>query len=384
MQCDAQPARSVRGIEVRPAGFRRPVYCLLGIPIDALTQSEAVQRIRTAVASHLPCRFVTPNVHFMITAHAEPAFRDSIIAGDLAVADGMPLIWIARLLGVPLKERVAGADLFEALLRGEGGNLKVYFFGAPDGVAEKASQRLNALAGPVQCVGFASPGFGSVEALSAPETIGRINASGADFVVVALGAKKGQAWIERNRRDLIAPVVSHLGAVVNFVAGTLVRAPRWMQSSGLEWLWRIQEEPQLWRRYWQDARVLFPMLLTHVLPTMMDRTLATLSQLNKPVQLVIEPVADDSRPTRVALSGSWRASDAPLLCAILEELVREPKDIEVNLSGLERVDGAFIALMMLLRGHQCEIGRGLSIPTPPPRLQRIFRHHCAEFLLRPQ
>ena len=296
----------------------------------------------------------------------------------------MPLIWIARLLGVPLKERVAGADLFEALLRGEGGNLKVYFFGAPDGVAEKASQRVNALAGPVRCVGFASPGFGSVEDLSAPETIGRINASGADFVVVALGAKKGQAWIERNRRDLIAPVVSHLGAVVNFVAGTLVRAPRWMQSSGLEWLWRIQEEPQLWRRYWQDARVLFPMLLTHVLPTMMDRTLATLSQLNKPVQLVIEPVADDSRPTRVALSGSWRASDAPLLCAILEELVREPKDIEVNLSGLERVDGAFIALMMLLRGHQCEIGRRLSIPLPSPRLQRIFRHHCAEFLLRPQ
>jgi len=384
MQCDAQPARSVRGIEVRPAGFRRPVYCLLGIPIDALTQSEAVQRIRTAVASHLPCRFVTPNVHFMLTAQAEPAFRDSIIAGDLAVADGMPLIWIARLLGVPLKERVAGADLFEALLRGEGGHLKVYFFGAPDGVAEKASHRLNALAGPVQCVGFASPGFGSVEALSAPETIGRINASGADFVVVALGARKGQAWIERNRHDLIAPVVSHLGAVVNFVAGTLVRAPRWMQSTGLEWLWRIKEEPQIWRRYWQDARVLFPMLLTHVLPTMMDRTLAAMSLVNKPVRLVIEPVADDSRPTRVALSGTWRACDTPLLGAILEELVREPHDIEVNLSGLERVDGAFIALMMLLRGHQCEIGRSLLIPMPPPRLQRIFRHHCAEFLLRPQ
>jgi ABC-type transporter Mla MlaB component len=72
------------------------------------------------------------------------------------------------------------------------------------------------------------------------------------------------------------------------------------------------------------------------------------------------------------------------LGAILEELVCEPHDIEVNLSGLERVDGAFIALMMLLRGHQCEIGRRLSIPLPPPRLQRIFRHHCAEFLLWPQ
>lgn len=367
---------------MRPADFRRPVYCLLGIPIDALTQSETVQRIRLAVASHRPCRFVTPNVHFMMTAQIEPTFRDSIIAGDLAVADGMPLVWVARLLGVPLKERVAGADLFEALLRGEGGDLKVYFFGAPDGVAAKACQRLNALAGPVRCVGFTSPGFGSVETLSTPETISRINASGADFVVVALGAQKGQAWIERNRRDLIAPVVSHLGAVVNFVAGTLVRAPLWMQTSGLEWLWRIKEEPQLWRRYWQDARVLVPMLLTHVLPSVVDRALVTLRQVNKPVQLVVETLADDFSSTRVVLSGGWRPSDIPLLCATLEALVREPTDIEVNLSALERVDGAFIALLMLLRGHQFEIGRRLSIPMPPPRLQRIFRHHCAEYLLR--
>jgi len=368
---------------VRSSDFRRPVHCLLGMPIDALTQSEAVRRIRMAVASHLPCRFVTPNVHFMLAARTDPAFRDSIIAGDLVVADGMPLIWVARLLGVPLKERVAGADLFEALLRGEGGNLKIYFFGAPDGVAEKACKRLNALAGPVRCVGFTSPGFGSLETLSAPETISRINASGADFVVVALGARKGQAWIERNRRDLMAPVVSHLGAVVNFVAGTLVRAPLWMQSSGLEWLWRIKEEPQLWRRYWKDACVLFPILLTHVLPSMVDRALAKLNQVNQPAPLVIEAVADYSRPNRMVLSGGWRSSDVTLLCSALEEIVRKPNDIEVNVSALEQVDGALIAILMLLRGHQCEIGRGLSISMPTPRLQRVFRYHCAEFLLRP-
>ena len=143
-----------------------------------------------------------------------------------------------------------------------------------------------------------------------------------------------------------------------------------------------QEEPKLWRRYWHDARVLFPILLTHVLPSMLERALVTLRQVNKPVQLHIETVADDCSLTRVVLSGGWRPSDTPLLCATLEALVREPNDIEVNLSALERVDGAFIALLMLLRGHQCEIGRRLSIPMPPPRLQRIFRHHCAEFLLR--
>ena len=86
-----------------------------------------------------------------------------------------------------------------------------------------------------------------------------MNAARPDFLVVSLGAAKGQAWIMRNLHRLDVPLVSHLGAVVNFVAGEVRRAPRWMQRSGLEWAWRVKEEPALLRRYAGDALRLLPL-----------------------------------------------------------------------------------------------------------------------------
>ncbi|MCD8512378.1 MAG: WecB/TagA/CpsF family glycosyltransferase, partial [Nitrincola sp.] len=97
------------------------------------------------------------------------------------------------------------------------------------------------------------PGRGDVASMSTPEIIEKINLSQADFLVVSLGAKKGQAWILHNLDKIQVPVVSHLGAVVNFVAGTVKRAPKVWQKLGLEWLWRIVEEPYLWKRYASDG-----------------------------------------------------------------------------------------------------------------------------------
>ena len=217
------------------------MHCLLGLPIDAIDLAGAEKRIRAAAAARLPCFMSTPNVNFVIESRSDRAFRNAVLHSDLSVADGMPLVWLARLIGIPLRERVAGASLFEALRGGEGRPLKVYFFGGPAGVAEAAGRRLAREAKGLACVGYESPGFGSVEEMSGEETIRRINASNADLLVVSLGARKGQAWIERNRSRLDVPVVSHLGAVVDFAAGTVRRAPAWMQRAGLEWLWRIKE-----------------------------------------------------------------------------------------------------------------------------------------------
>jgi N-acetylglucosaminyldiphosphoundecaprenol N-acetyl-beta-D-mannosaminyltransferase len=131
--------------------------------------------------------------------------------------------------------------------------VRVYFFGGPAGAAQAAAERVNQRAGRMHCVGWCSPGFVSVDDLSTPTYLDPINRSQADFVVVALGAAKGQAWIMRNQALLDAPVLSHLGAVVNFTAGSIHRAPHWMQRTGLEWCWRIAQEPALWRRYWRDG-----------------------------------------------------------------------------------------------------------------------------------
>ena len=377
------------GGKTRPVDFQRPVHCMLGMPIDTLSKQQALERIRTAVALRQPCWLSTPNVQYLVTLQKDPAFRDALIEGDMSVADGVPLIWLARLLGVPLKERVAGSDLFEALSRGEGGALKVYFFGGPEGVAELACKRLNALAGPMTCVGFASPGFGTIEQMSAPETIEHINQSGADFVVVALGASKGQAWIERNHRALHAPVISHLGAVINFMAGTVVRAPAWMQHAGLEWLWRIKEEPTLWRRYWGDARLLATLIGTRVLPAVLYRSAARLGGTPAPAAAGVvfnsaEGKTDGPCPVAtLVLSGAWSDSDMPLLRRTLERLCREAAHIMVDVSALGRVNGAFIALLMLLHAQQRKAGRRLSLLSPTKELRRHLKLHCADFLLAP-
>ena len=234
---------------------------IAGLPFHPVTTAQAVDRLCVAMRDRQRLFLSTPNLNFLVAAQTDAAFRESVLQSDLSVADGMPILWLARRQGTPLPERVAGSDVFDALRRGAGQGVlgrpvKVFFFGGPPGVAQQACDVLNAehaQGGPMQGVGALSPGFGSVAEMSTPEVLATINASGADFLVVALGAKKGQAWIMHNLPHLQVPVVSHLGAVVNFVAGTVRRAPVRWQRWGLEWLWRIKEEPALFSRYWHDG-----------------------------------------------------------------------------------------------------------------------------------
>lgn len=234
---------------------------IAGLPFDVLDTQKVVDKLCAAMRDRQRLFLSTPNLNFLVAAQTDNAFKESVIRSDMSVVDGMPILWLARKQGTPLPERVAGATLFEALRQGQGQSvlgrpIKVFFFGGPPGVADEACRVLNheyALGGPMQAVGAICPGFGGVEDMSSPEMIEHINDSGADFLVVALGAKKGQAWILRNLPHLQVPVVSHLGAVVNFVAGNVKRAPVRWQRLGLEWLWRIKEEPALFRRYWNDG-----------------------------------------------------------------------------------------------------------------------------------
>ena len=243
----------------------RQCVTVAGLPFDVVDTAVAAERLCAAMRDGRRLFLSTPNLNFLVAAQRDDAFRQSVLASDLSVADGMPVLWLARLQGTPLPERVAGSTLFDELRHGVGQEVlgrpvKVYFFGGPPGVARQACERLNAEQaagqGFMQGVGWHTPGFGPVEAMGAPEVIEAINASGADFLVVALGAQKGQAWIMHNLPQLTVPVVSHLGAVVNFVAGTVQRAPLAWQRGGLEWLWRIRQEPQLFKRYWSDGLAL--------------------------------------------------------------------------------------------------------------------------------
>src|SRR5262249_31210133 len=158
----------------------------------------------------------------------------SVLLSDLCPADGISIVWIARLVGIPIKKRISGADIFDALKcqRSSENPLKVFLFGGPEGVAARAAQVLNDQPDGLNCVGALYPGCSSVGEMSLDEMISNINSSGADFLVAALGAKKGQLWLQHNHKRLSIPVRAHLGAVINFEAGTIRRAPLIVQMLG--------------------------------------------------------------------------------------------------------------------------------------------------------
>lgn len=357
--------------------FDRRVFCIGGLPIDALDMAEAVLRVREAALSGTRCVIATPNLNFVAAARTDADFRDSVCRSDLVLADGMPLVWIARLLGLPIRQRVSGAGLFEALCAHPGPAVTVYFYGGPPGAAAAACATLERQQGGLRCVGHESPPFASLDVLSGAETIDRINRSGAQFVIVALGAQKGQAWIERNRARLSAPVLCHLGAVINFAAGTVSRAPPLLQRAGLEWLWRIKEEPALWRRYWRDGHHFVALLVTRVLPYAARLRMQAL--LRVPQSRSELRVAHGPEGTTLLPSGPCTQAALGAFRAALRDAVRDPRPLKIDLRGVGLIDASFVALLML--AHAAFRGR-LDIVGATSDLVRLLYLCDAEFLLQ--
>jgi N-acetylglucosaminyldiphosphoundecaprenol N-acetyl-beta-D-mannosaminyltransferase len=365
------------------ADFQRDVYCILGLPFDAVDIVKAVRCVQEAATHRHRCFISTPNLNFAIGCLADEAFRDSVINSDISTADGMPLVWIARLLGIPIRERVSGAGLFDALRNRSGNRLSVYFFGGLEGAAEAACRRLAAEGRGLACAGFEYPGFGPVEQMSSEGVIRRINTSQADFLVVSLGARKGQAWIERNRAQLTVPVICHLGAVVNYVAGTVDRAPGWMQNVGLEWLWRIKEEPTLWRRYLFDGAAFLKLIVTRTVPLAwtMYRTGAGAAPSGS---AAISSHGDADGALVIQLTGAWTRENLQPLRSCFAESVQPARDLRLDLEAVSHADSAFLGLLLLLYGCQKRQGRRLLLRPLNPGIERIIELANCGFLLHPQ
>lgn len=235
--------------------FERDVHCLFGLPVDNLTLASTKVLLRERVTQEGNTVLSTINTNWVVQSFSDPEFREAIINSDLVTIDGVPLLWLARLLGCPMQEPVSGSTLIDALLEEETGQppLTIFLFGGEGEAAEQAMGRINQRGGGLQAVGALNPGFGNIEELSTDAIIDTINSVKPDILLVALGAKKGTQWIERNRHQLNAKIISHLGATINFLAGTIKRAPRFMQHYGLEWVWRIIQEPKLFTRYAKDG-----------------------------------------------------------------------------------------------------------------------------------
>jgi N-acetylglucosaminyldiphosphoundecaprenol N-acetyl-beta-D-mannosaminyltransferase len=232
----------------------RRLLVVLGVPIDDLTMEEALDRLEVFIRQGRQtgkCHQVaTVNADFVIKSLRDPELRYLLQDADMATADGMPLVWGARLLGVPLAGRVTGADLVPALAaRAAEKGYSLFLLGAGPGVAARAAQVLKEQHPGLQIAGVLSPPYGSVLEMS-PQVAEEIRKADPDVVLVAFGNPKQEKWIGMYGRDLGAPVMIGVGGTLDFIAGSMRRAPDWMQRLGLEWLYRLLQEPRrLWRRY---------------------------------------------------------------------------------------------------------------------------------------
>ena len=358
----------------------RNVYCMLGMPIDVADMPSVLGYVKAAVADKMPFFISAPNLNTLVTMQHDPDFRDTLLHSDFCPADGMPIVWIARLLGVPIKHRVAGSDIFDALKAEHnfGKPLKVFFFGGAEGVASEACRTLNAHPSGICCVGSLYPGFDSVDSMSRDDIIDTINSSDADFLVVSLGAKKGQAWLQRNQRRLQIPVRAHLGAVINFQAGTVRRAPPILRRLGFEWLWRIKEEPYLWRRYWSDGNILLRLLLTRVLP-MALWTLRVRMKFERADHDLIITQERNSESVRLCLSGPAIARHVEKIGPVFREAISTKKRVIIDFSNTHAVDSRFLGLLLMLRKVLKEVGGNPIFIGLSPRLKTVFRFNDLGF-----
>lgn len=360
--------------------FNRDVWCLLGLPLDAVNMQETISIVQRAIADKSPCFISTPNLNFLILSQTDVSFRDSVINSELSIADGMPVLWVARLLGIPLPGRVPGSGLVESLRKSDTKNaINTFFFGGEQGVSEKACQVIEKEQSGLTCAGFYFPGFGSISDMSDPTIIETINASNPDFVVVSLGAQKGQSWIEQNRGNLSAPVICHLGAVVNFIAGRVRRAPVWMQKTGIEWVERILQEPKLWWRYFTDGVWFLSLLIRRVLPYAIWRIMN--KSLLEPNHSVACDVNYQDDCIEITIHGKCVNQSIDPLRKIFRDESDKSLTIQLNLIDVPVVDGAFLGLCLVLRKHLNKNGYDLQFAGINQQVKRIFHWNCVEYLI---
>ncbi len=227
---------------------------MLGVPFDNITTAETLRIIDEMIASRRPHYLATANVDFLVQAARDVELRRILFDAHLVLCDGTPLVWASKLLGNPLPERVAGSDLVPLLLgvAAEKG-YRPFCLGATPDTLETAVARVKEKYPKLDLAGHYSPPFNKLLEMDHEAIRDRIISSQPDILLVGFGCPKQEKWINMHYRSLGVPVAVGVGGTFDFLAGKLARAPRWMQQTGTEWIFRLAQEPKrLFARYATD------------------------------------------------------------------------------------------------------------------------------------
>ena len=227
-----------------------PVQNVVGFPVSTLSFSGQVEAIMGWAAAHQSKVVCVSNVHMLMEGHWHSDFSTVLSDADLLTPDGMPLVWVASLMKGSSQERVAGMELMQALCeQAQTMGVSIFFLGAADKTLTEIRARLAQEFPLLQIAGMVSPPFRPLSIEEDKAIVGQINHSGAGLVFVSLGCPKQEKWMYAHRGEVKAAMVG-LGGAFPVYAGVKRWAPEWIRSNGLEWLYRLIQEPgRLWKRY---------------------------------------------------------------------------------------------------------------------------------------
>ena len=237
---------------------------ILDVDIDNVNFEDAIAKICEFVEGGDPKFVVTPNVDHVIKLQRDLEFKQIYKEASLVLADGAPIIWAAKLLKTPLKEKISGSDLFPRLCEvSSNEGFKLFFLGGRQGAAKGAADIFQAKYPNIKISGIYSPPFGFEDDENENiRIVNMIKEARPDILFVGLGAPKQEKWIYKYYTELNVPVSIGVGVSFEFMAGIVKRAPLWMQKVGLEWFWRLMMEPKkLWKRYLVDDMKIFWLIL---------------------------------------------------------------------------------------------------------------------------
>ena len=339
---------------------------VLGVPFHNVTMDEAVGLIEEQIREGGFHQVATANVDFLKNAMHNQDLRDILCSCEMIVPDGMPVVWMSRLIGTPLKERVSGIDLVERLAsvsarRGYG----IFLLGASELRSQRAARALKQRFPELRIVGRYSPEPQPLEKMDHEEILRRIEEARPDILLVAFGNPKQEQWIAMHRDRLKVPVCIGVGGTLDSLSGTVARAPRWMQRNGLEWLHRTLQEPKrLVSRYIADAFC----LLRH-LPGYLAAT-ASQPKLAARPNIVVQQVGNTKL---ISMIGDLKGLALEEFNVYSRDACVEGMNIVVDLSKAGYVGPESLGSLIRLQSSMRSRREQLWLAELPAHLSRVLR-----------
>lgn len=352
--------------------LKHPI-AVLGLPLDRLTAEGAVQAIEELIFAGGTHQIATANLDFWLNSLSDPHLHRIIAGCSLVLADGMPLVWVSKLLGCPLPDRVTGVDLVPRLAElSSRKGYRLFLFGGKGDVARRAARLLDEKFPGVRIVDTYAPTEEELERLDQTLMLERIQAAKPDILLVALGNPKQEKWIWSNRMRFGVPVSMGVGGSFEIIVGDMRRAPRWIQRCGLEWAMRCVQEPaRLGPRYLRDFVGLGRRLPMTLLALWMQRPYPGTSH----VTTVTAPLA-----MHVHLHGRLSSEIATALQEAATASMESGMAMVVHLEEVKQITAAGLGALMGVRRTVLEDGFTLSLAGLNFKHRFLLHAWCADRL----